>query len=119
MPHSKVIYLGIKGSVIAMDAATGQQLWTVHLKGSGFVNVLLDGDNLYGTTMGEIFCLDPRTGDGRWHNKLTGFGYGLISVAGEGIASNQNLINVEEFNRQQEESSSSSSTSASSTTGQI
>jgi len=119
MPHSKVIYLGIKGSVIAMDAATGRQLWSVHLKGGSFVNVVLDGDNLYGTTAGEIFCLDRRTGEGRWHNKLSGFGYGLISIAGEGVAPNQNLINAEEFNRQQEQASSSSGTSAPGALGQI
>ena len=30
MPQSKVIYLGIKGTVIAMDAATGQRLWATN-----------------------------------------------------------------------------------------
>jgi outer membrane protein assembly factor BamB len=87
MSRSKIIYLGIKGSVIAMDSATGQPIWTVHLKGSDFVNLVLDGNNLYATTQGEIFCLDPLTGDGRWHNKLVGFGCGLVSIAGGGDSS--------------------------------
>ncbi|MEY4388167.1 MAG: hypothetical protein RLY20_3450 [Verrucomicrobiota bacterium] len=99
MPHSKTIYLGIKGSVIAMDAATGNQLRVVHLKGSDFVSVVLDGENLYATTYGEIFCLDPQTGEGRWHNKLTGFGLGLISIAGECIGSENSLVLSEEKRR--------------------
>jgi outer membrane protein assembly factor BamB len=105
MPHSKIIYLGIKGSVIAMNAATGEQLWTVHLKSSEFVNVVLDGDNLYATTQGEIFCLDPQTGEGRWQNKLKGFGWGLVSIAGEGIAANPPLLQAEEKRRRDQRSS--------------
>ena len=115
MPRSKIIYLGIKGSVIAMDAATGGQLWTVHLKGSDFVNVVLDSDNLYATTQGEIFCLDPATGEGRWQNELKGLGWGLVSIAGEGIAANPSLLQAEEKRRQDEQSSNAAtSTSAAS-----
>lgn len=112
MPHSKIIYLGIKGSVIAMNAATGEQLWTVHLKSSNFVNVVLDGDNLYATTQGEIFCLDPQTGEGRWHNELKGFGWGLISTAGEGINASPSLL-LAELKRQQDQRSSSSAATTS------
>jgi len=113
MPHSKIIYLGIKGSVIAMDAATGQQLWTVQLKSSDFVQVVLDGDNLYATTQGEIFCLDPKTGEGRWHNELKGFGLGLVSIAGECIAANPSLLETEKKRRRDQQScDSASSTSA-------
>ena len=85
---AKVIYLGIKGSVVAVDSASGQQLWATPLKGCDFVNVVLDGDNLYAATRGEIFCLDPKTGAGRWHNPLKGFGMGFVSVTAEGVASN-------------------------------
>jgi len=113
MPHSKIIYLGIKGSVISMDSESGRQIWTVHLKGSDFVNVVLDGDNLYATTQGEIFCLDPKTGEGRWHNELKGFGFGLVSIAGECMASDSSLIQAEEKRRlDQQARDSSSSTSA-------
>lgn len=107
MPCSKIIYLGIKGSVIAMDSASGEILWTVHLKGSDFVNVVLDGENLYATTQGEIFCLDARTGEGRWHNQLKGFGWGLVSIAGEGIAAAPSLLQAEEKRRRDERSSES------------
>ena len=77
----EVIYLGIKGTVIALNRATGEELWRTKLKGSDFVNVVLDGNQLYATTKGEIFCLDTTTGEPRWHNKLSGLGLGLISIA--------------------------------------
>jgi outer membrane protein assembly factor BamB len=114
MPQSKIIYLGIKGSVIAMDAATGRQLWTTHLTGSDFVNVVLDGDNLYAATHGEIFCLDPQTGDGRWHDGLKGFGYGLVSIATENMSPSAMLAVIQE-KRRRDEAARASSASASST----
>jgi len=111
MPSSKVIYLGIKGSVLALDAATGQQLWATHLKGSTFVHVVLDGDKLYAATYGEIFCLDPRTGAGLWHNPLKGFGLGLVSIAAETISPGSLLNLVEEIHRQEEAANSAAQTS--------
>ncbi len=78
-----VIYLGIKGAVIALNRANGQEIWRTTLKGGDFVNVVLDGNQLYATTRGEIFCLDTKTGEPRWHNELKGLGLGLglISIA--------------------------------------
>lgn len=52
------ILIGIKGSVIALDRTTGQQLWLTQLKGGDFVNVLVDGDRVIATMRGEAFCLD-------------------------------------------------------------
>jgi outer membrane protein assembly factor BamB len=102
MPQPRIIFLGVKGSVIALNGATGVQLWATSLVGAGFVNVALDGDNLYATTRGEIFCLDPKTGDARWHNSLKGFGYGLVTIAGEAIApANQNALVAEIVHQQQ------------------
>ncbi|HEY9173090.1 MAG TPA: PQQ-binding-like beta-propeller repeat protein [Verrucomicrobiae bacterium] len=105
----KPIFLGVKGSVIALDANTGGQLWVTHLKGSGFVHLVLDGGNLYATTYGEIFCLDPRTGAGRWHNPLKGFGLGLVSVATGGVPSSGLLPLAAERRRQEEEAAAGSS----------
>jgi outer membrane protein assembly factor BamB len=113
MPQSKVIYVGIKGSVVALDAGTGQQVWATHLKGSDFVNVVLDGDNLYATTYGEIFCLDPRTGAVRWHNKLTGFGIGLATVAAESISPGALVTLMAEKRRQDAAAAASSANAAS------
>jgi outer membrane protein assembly factor BamB len=102
MLHSQIIFLGVKGSVVALNRATGRQLWATSLVGADSVNVALDGDNLYATTRGEIFCLDPKTGDARWHNPLKGFGYGLVTIAGEAITlANQNALLAEIVRQQQ------------------
>jgi outer membrane protein assembly factor BamB len=81
MPRNNLLYIGIKGTALALDRGTGQEVWRTPLKGSDFVNVaLVDGD-LYATSRGELFCLDAGTGSIRWKNPLTGFGLGLISIA--------------------------------------
>ena len=79
--QSSVVFLGVKGSVIALDRKTGQQLWAVKLKGSDFVNVLLDGDLVLATTKGEAFCLNAKSGELMWNNSLPGMGMGLITIA--------------------------------------
>jgi len=107
---SKIIYLGVNGSVVAVDSSTGQIIWSTTLKGSEFVNVVLDGDNLFATTRGEIFCLDPQGGGIRWHNKLKGYGLGLITIAGEGIPQNA-MAGAEKRRRDQEQASSASAAS--------
>jgi outer membrane protein assembly factor BamB len=76
------LYVGIRGSVLALDPTTGTEIWQAMLKGSDFVNVVLQDGRLFATAKGEIFCLDPATGTILWHNKLKGFGTGLVSIAG-------------------------------------
>ncbi len=112
MAEPKPIYLGIKGTVIALDADTGTQLWATHLEGSDFVNVVLDGDQLYGATHGEVFCLDPKTGAHRWHNPLKGFGWGLVTIATENSAENALLTVLAEKRRQEQQASAAASTHA-------
>jgi outer membrane protein assembly factor BamB len=76
----EVIYAGIHGTVLALDKSSGNELWTTKLKGSEFVNLTLDGDQLIATTAGEVFCLDALSGKLRWRNKLPGLGQGIISI---------------------------------------
>jgi len=78
---SSPIFIGIYGDVIALDRATGQQLWKVDLKGMDFVNILLDQDRVIAATKGEIFCLDAATGQLLWRNDLPGEGRGLVTIA--------------------------------------
>jgi outer membrane protein assembly factor BamB len=107
MARSKVIYLGIKGSVLALDSASGQQLWATSSKGSDFVNIALDGGDLYAATRGEVFCLDPDSGIIRWHNPLKGYGWGLVSFAGEGMTQNVPILAEEKRRREQQQAASS------------
>jgi outer membrane protein assembly factor BamB len=78
-----LVFIGIKGSVVALDRATGQQVWATHLKGSDFVNVVVREEAVLASCCGEIFCLDPITGNALWHNRLKGFGTGLATIATE------------------------------------
>jgi outer membrane protein assembly factor BamB len=81
MKTSDLVFVGIRGSVIALDRATGQQVWTTRLKGYDFVNVVLEGELLFASSYGEMFCLESQTGRVRWHNPLKGFGVGLSAIA--------------------------------------
>ena len=112
MAQPKLIYLGIKGSVIALNSATGQEVWAKKLTGSDFVNVAFDGGDLLAATHGEVFCLHPQTGIIRWHNPLKGYGWGLVSIASAGFPGNPNLVLAEK--RRQDEAAAAASGSAAS-----
>jgi outer membrane protein assembly factor BamB len=108
MKTSDLVFVGIKGTVVALNRATGAQVWATHLKGSGFVNVVLDGAKILAASYGELFCLDPQTGEGLWHNPLKGFGYGLASIATESSPGNINAVTAAEKHRQDEEAAAAS-----------
>ena len=83
MKISDLVFIGIRGSVVALDRATGPQVWATHLKGFDFVNVVLQDEAILASCYGEIFCLDPFTGNALWHNPLKGFGRGLATIVTE------------------------------------
>ena len=41
MAQSSLIYIGIAGTVVALDRTTGTEVWRSDLKGNDFVNVAL------------------------------------------------------------------------------
>jgi len=83
MRTAQLVFIGIKGSVVALNRATGQQVWATHLRGADFVNVVLQDGAVLASCHGEVFSLDPLTGIGMWHNPLKGFGTGLATIATE------------------------------------
>lgn len=83
MKTSELVFIGIKGSVVALNRGTGEQVWATHLKGNGFVNAVVERDLVFAMCYGEMFCLDALTGDAVWHNQLKGFGLGLATIAME------------------------------------
>jgi outer membrane protein assembly factor BamB len=109
MANNSFLFIGIKGTVLALDRATGAEVWVAALKGSDFVNLALEGGDLYATTKGEIFCLDPATGAVRWSNPLRGYGWGLISIASAG--GGQTIL-MREKQRRDEEAAAAASTTA-------
>jgi hypothetical protein len=76
------VFVGLKGTVVAIDRATGKTLWSTELKGSDFVNVMLQDGDLFAACRGRLYRLDPATGSVQWCNELPGLGYGIISIAG-------------------------------------
>jgi outer membrane protein assembly factor BamB len=104
---SALVFIGIKGSVVALNRATGQQVWATHLKGSAFVNVVMQHGAVLASCSGEIFCLDPLTGLGMWHNPLKGFGTGLATIATEQNPGEGNAPVLAEKRRRDEEAAAS------------
>lgn len=88
MKTSDLVFIGINGSVVALNGATGEQVWVKQVGGglggaSAFVNIVLQSGVLLATCRGEVFCLDPLTGNLRWHNPLKGYGLGLAAIAAD------------------------------------
>jgi len=99
-----LLYIGVKGTALALDRATGQEVWRTPLKGSDFVNVALVDGHLYATSRGELFCLDAATGKIRWNNRLAGFGWGLVSIA----SADGQAVLLQEKRRQEQAAAASS-----------
>ena len=76
------IFVGLKGTVAAIDRGSGSTMWTTKLKGGDFVTVVLQDGDLFAASQGRLYRLDPGTGDVLWTNELPGLGYGIVSIAG-------------------------------------
>jgi len=109
MKTAQLVFIGIKGSVVALNRATGQQVWATHLKGSDFVNVVVQDGAVLASCCGEIFSLDPLTGVGMWHNPLKGFGMGLATIAMAPNAQSVNAPVLAEKRRLDEQAAAASS----------
>jgi outer membrane protein assembly factor BamB len=107
MARNSLVYIGISGSVLALDRATGEEVWRASLKGGDFVNVVLLDGSLFATAKGELFCLDPATGRVRWQNQLKGLGRGLVTIA---VSDGQQPVIMRE--KQQRDEQAAAATSA-------
>ena len=83
---SEPLYIGIKGHVVAVDRATGSEIWRTPLAGSSYVTVHSDRGGLYAGARGTLFCLDRTTGSILWKNNLSGLGFNLIMFSGSDAA---------------------------------
>jgi outer membrane protein assembly factor BamB len=81
-----IVVIGLHGSVVALDRATGSEVWRTELRGGDFVTVVVDGGDVLAGTKGRLFCLDASTGTVRWENELKGLGWGIVSIAGGNAA---------------------------------
>lgn len=81
-----LVYVGFNSRIAALNRSTGELVWDWKApSGSGFVALLLEGDQLVVSVSGYTYALDPATGETLWTNLLKGFGYGipcLVSTSG-------------------------------------
>ena len=73
------VYIGLGGHAVAIDVASGNEVWRTKLKGADFVTVSLAGPRLLAGAGGELFCLDIADGTIVWRNKLKGLGMGPLA----------------------------------------
>jgi outer membrane protein assembly factor BamB len=76
----QLIFVGLRGYVVALDRDTGEVVWDNSKLNSGYTTLLLDGDRLIVSTNGYIYCLDPQTGRVVWNNPLRGYGVGIADL---------------------------------------
>jgi outer membrane protein assembly factor BamB len=77
-------FIGLGGHVVAIDLASGTELWRTKLKGSDVVTLCLAGDRVLAGAGGELFCLDSSTGSILWRNRLKGLGTGILAFGANG-----------------------------------
>ncbi len=75
------LFIGIGGHVLAIEPASGTEVWRTKVKRSEFVTVSPAGSVVFAGAGGELFCLEAASGQILWHNKLKGLGNGLIAFA--------------------------------------
>lgn len=76
------VFIGVGGHVVALDPATGLEIWRTKLKSSAIVTVSLAEDRILAGAGGELFCLDSGSGAILWHNRLRGLGLGIVAFTG-------------------------------------
>ena len=91
------LILGINGYVVAVDKATGDELWRTKLKSSSITVVSSDERQVYAAASGYLYCLNKQTGEKLWVNELKGLGFNTCiidvgSAVGASAMSNSAVI---------------------------
>jgi outer membrane protein assembly factor BamB len=111
MLSSQLLIVGAKNSVSAFNRSTGQLVWTTQLQSSGlgqaFVNIHIDGLQVFAHAGGELFCLELSTGRILWTNPLKGLGYGIATLATPGSTPNPSAAQAQAIAAQQAAAASS------------
>jgi outer membrane protein assembly factor BamB len=101
-PKRSLLFVGIKSYVIAVDRASGAEVWRTQLpakyrSSAMLVSVLFDGEGLYASIAGEVFALNPKTGELLWHEPFKGLGTGFVTMTSElgtGATSSRDAANA-------------------------
>ena len=111
MAQPDLLFIGIRGAVLALDKQSGARVWETNLESSGFVTLLVEGNQVFAGTHGKVFCLNAATGELLWQDGLRGYGYGLLSLATQSQSVNPSTAAAEEDRRQKEASSATAASS--------
>jgi outer membrane protein assembly factor BamB len=79
--NDQLLVIGIGGHAVAIDQASGSELWRTKLKGGDFVTVSISGGRVLAGAGGNLFCLDATTGSILWQNPLKRLGLGVITFS--------------------------------------
>ena len=80
--RSGAVFVGTKGTVIAVDRASGETLWSTELKGAEFVDLMVVDGDLFAASKGRLYRLETTSGHILWRNDLPGMGWNIVSIAG-------------------------------------
>ncbi len=93
MPTPPVLFIGTNRHVVAVNSATGQDLWRTRLPkvgwGSGPVSLLVTPEVLFAGCGGYLFALDRESGEILWRNNLSGLGHDYVIMTTDGLDSQQ------------------------------
>ena len=89
--ESRTLIIGIKGHLVAIEAATGREIWRRKLRSSTMTSVRHVGDRVYVGTRGELLCVGASTGSIVWENPLKGLGFGAI-LFGDTVADDPDVV---------------------------
>jgi hypothetical protein len=103
-----VLYVGIKGHVVAIDKQSGRELWRTKLGGYTLVNILIDTEMIFAYAKGHVFGMNF-SGKVLWDNGMTGLGYNMALLATQ-ESNDQTAAIMQEIQSQQASSSSSATT---------
>ncbi|MBU7038628.1 MAG: PQQ-binding-like beta-propeller repeat protein [Theionarchaea archaeon] len=91
----KIVFITIKGDVLALDLETGDPIWTTHLGGELLIDdtslacssspVIADGKVYVGTLSGVFTCLDLENGTILWQYQTEGAIVSPAAIANERI----------------------------------
>ena len=87
-PQWPLLYVGFNSRVIALDRASGSEVWNWKSPaGSGFPALLVEVPHVFVSVNGYTYCLDAASGEQLWDNPLKGYGMGTAVLAVEGRSS--------------------------------
>ncbi len=82
------LIIGIKGTVVSINAWTGDENWRSQLSNGGQAVTLLNqgARQIIAGHHGELYAVDRTGGRILWNSRLKGLGYGLVTLGGNETA---------------------------------